>query len=432
MATITYRIRSKKEIVPIYIILSNGVNNFFEVKTGLSIKSNDWSISKKMPKQNIDNNKRIANELEKLKLHVYSSLTLAQSNQSVLDKLWFKNVIDSYFGKSRNVEVDSNIVINHIEHMINNASMRKIGGRNEIGLSHNSIKAYKTFRNLMFRYENEVLKKTIKFMDINKIFIENFNRWLTNEMKYSVNYIGKTNQFLKTVCNDAKKSEIKVNPYCEHIERFSEKNENRNIVTLSFKELNIIYNHNFHQDYLDNARKWILIGCEIGQRGEDLLSITFKNIRYSEGEMLIDVYQTKTKKYVVCSVPNPNIREILTKQFPHKISIQKLNLYIKEVCKIVGINQVIKGKITSSSNINKSSRRLVGMYPKYELITSHCFRRSFSTNYYKKIPTPIIMGITGHSKESQFLQYINRNVDKDENALLFKKHYDSIENTLVG
>ena len=33
-------------------------------------------------------------------------------------------------------------------------------------------------------------------------------------------------------------------------------------------------------------------------------------------------------------------------------------------------------------------------------------RRSFASNYYGKIETPILMNITGHTKESTFLTYI--------------------------
>ena len=51
--------------------------------------------------------------------------------------------------------------------------------------------------------------------------------------------------------------------------------------------------------------------------------------------------------------------------------------------------------------------------------TTHSCRRSFATNYYKRIPTTVIMGMTGHVKESTFLQYINKSKDKDENAKLF-------------
>ena len=43
--------------------------------------------------------------------------------------------------------------------------------------------------------------------------------------------------------------------------------------------------------------------------------------------------------------------------------------------------------------------------PKYELIASHSFRRSFASNYYKIIPTPILINTTGQSKESMFLKF---------------------------
>ena len=46
--------------------------------------------------------------------------------------------------------------------------------------------------------------------------------------------------------------------------------------------------------------------------------------------------------------------------------------------------------------------------PKYELIGSHIGRRSFATNYYGKIPTALIMSVTGHLTESSFLMYIDR------------------------
>lgn len=74
----------------------------------------------------------------------------------------------------------------------------------------------------------------------------------------------------------------------------------------------------------------------------------------------------------------------------------------------------------------ETNRKELGNYPKYELIASHCFRRSFATNYYKKIPTALLIGITGHSKESLFLTYINQREDKDSNADLFMKFYSDL------
>ena len=66
------------------------------------------------------------------------------------------------------------------------------------------------------------------------------------------------------------------------------------------------------------------------------------------------------------------------------------------------------------SSITK--RVAFGMYPKYELITSYSMRSSFATNYFGKIETPVLMKLTGHSRESTFLEYVGKNANMDTYA----------------
>ena len=89
---------------------------------------------------------------------------------------------------------------------------------------------------------------------------------------------------------------------------------------------------------------------------------------------------------------------------------------------MAGIDTIVKGTKLNT----KTNRKELGMFSKYDLMASHCFRRSFATNYYKKIPTPILINITGHSKESLFLTYINKREDKDANADLFMQFYEEL------
>ena len=70
---------------------------------------------------------------------------------------------------------------------------------------------------------------------------------------------------------------------------------------------------------------------------------------------------------------------------------------------------------------SKTRRKKLGTHPKHSLISSHDLRRSFATNYFGKIETPILMQITGHSKESTFLSYIGTQVNKDTYADAFMK-----------
>ena len=56
----------------------------------------------------------------------------------------------------------------------------------------------------------------------------------------------------------------------------------------------------------------------------------------------------------------------------------------------------------------KDNKRILGVYPKYKLISSHTMRRSFASNLYGKVPTIVIMAITGHTTEKSFLTYIKK------------------------
>jgi hypothetical protein len=48
-------------------------------------------------------------------------------------------------------------------------------------------------------------------------------------------------------------------------------------------------------------------------------------------------------------------------------------------------------------------------------------RRSFASNYYGKIETPLLMNITGHSKERIFLTYIGTHENKAALADVYAK-----------
>lgn len=175
---------------------------------------------------------------------------------------------------------------------------------------------------------------------------------------------------------------------------------------------------------LINARKWLVIGCETGQRGGDFLGLKESNIREINRKgkriKLIDLRQKKGTKDVTIPV-GKRMLEILETGWPYPISTNHLNLHIKEIAKIAKIDSVVEGK----KKDKESNRMKRGFYPKHELICNHTCRRSFATNYYKIIATPILMTITGHVKESTFLKYINRQMDKDDNAVLFLEQLEA-------
>ena len=103
--------------------------------------------------------------------------------------------------------------------------------------------------------------------------------------------------------------------------------------------------------------------------------------------------------------------------FQEKVSQVTFNKEIKTLCKLAGIDEWVSG----FKNNPKTRRKEIVKAPKYEFVTSHIMRRSFASNYYGKIETPLLMNITGHTKESTFLTYIGTHQNKDALADLFMK-----------
>ncbi|MNQ40728.1 Phage integrase family protein [compost metagenome] len=449
MASIKFRLRSKaNKNVSIKVYTSLGRGNFIEVSTGFTINPKDWNTPEKdnpkkgddFPKQNTPENKVIFNNLKKLESFLFESVNIAMGESVVIDAFWLESKINECF--KRVVKNDTGLLLNHTQYIIDNASTRTVG--QNTGLSKETIKSYVSFKKVVIEYQ-KAIKKQIQFMDLTAPFIEKFKIWMLTKKKYAKNTAGRKLQMLKTICIDAEKNhEIPVAPYSKIIQHFGESNKDRYIQTLSFVELEQIKNvelsnaehlNQFKKENpeltkgisitpeaLNNARNWILIGCEIGQRGGDLLKITNDNIRYKGTTIYIDIIQQKTNKSVTIGIIAPHVIDIIENRLPKEVPHQKLNDYVKVVCKLAGINEVVKGtKLNTETN-----RKELGMYPKHELITTHCFRRSFASNYYKKIPTAVLIGITGHSKESLFLTYINQREDKDSNADLFMKFYNDL------
>jgi len=252
---------------------------------------------------------------------------------------------------------------------------------------------------------------------IDHMLVNAFKEWLLTEKEYSLNNAGLQLKLLKMICKEAERMSINVNPYTRHIESFTQKSKDRFLQTISFEEIKQIKALRDLPSTLENARKWMLIGLYVGQRVSDLLNLKPSQLRFIENGVYIDINQQKTDKYVTVGVVDKEVIQILKKNFPYSISAQLFNRQIKQICQIAGIYEMVSGYKLCI----KTRRKRLGTHPKYSLISSHDLRRSFATNYFGKIETPILMQITGHSKESTFLSYIGSQVNKDTYADAFMK-----------
>lgn len=167
-------------------------------------------------------------------------------------------------------------------------------------------------------------------------------------------------------------------------------------------------------NYLDNVRDIFLLACYTGVRSQDYGKLNYDSL-INNGTML-KVRTEKTDEEVIIPL-HPIAKSILDKYngTPRIISNQKFNKYIKEVCRVVGITEMVS--ITRTCGGKKTTIRK----SKNEFVSSHTARRSFATNAYKAgVPTLAIMAITGHRTEKVFLKYIR--VSKEEHASLVCQH----------
>ena len=219
------------------------------------------------------------------------------------------------------------------------------------------------------------------------------------------------------------KNDIPTHPYVNFIRAISQTRQQKIIHTLSFEEIKKIENCKVPQN-LENTKKWLIIGCWIGQRVSDLLTLTPGQIRPSKNKgVYVDIFQQKTQKHITVGVINPLAIEFLTTDFPKKMYAPKFNKQLKEVLKLAGITQMV----TAQKFNAKMKRKETGIFPKYAIIASHDLRRSFATNFYSKIPTALLMNMTGHSRETTFLKYIGLKENRDSYADDFMRGISQLE-----
>ena len=316
------------------------------------------------------------------------------------------------------------LIVNYIQKIIDNAKHKK-NSKGGLGLSKSRIKSYKTFQNTIKRFQRDSNNsKDFAIIDVNLNFSEKFTTWLFSK-NYSINYAGKNIDNLKAVCRDAKRNGIPTSDEVDLICGFSEKKDSDEIIILSDKEQDNIASLELESDSLINARKWLLLGCQVGQRYSDLIRIRKENIIDHKNLKIIELSQIKTSKKVAIPVL-PKALEIIESGLPYPISNQKFNNYIKQICKQAEINTPTRGsKIIKTDRSNKNKPKTKGVYPKWQLLGSHVCRRSFASNFYGKIPTPVIIGITQHSTEKTFLKYIGKT--SYDNAEQMMEYFTKIE-----
>ena len=414
MASVNFLYRSTIEKSNLNLRLlfrNNGKDYVFGAKTNIEISKYYWSKQHKKKSKDIDiTNKQtdINNELNKIENYVLNAFNSVSIE--TINKEWLQTQIDYYYNPPKQEKSIPTDLINYIDFYINYRKHE---------LKSASVKKFNVIKNKIIRFE-KYRKKQILIKEVNDSFKNEFVIYCKNEI-YSQNTIQRELAIIKTFCKHARFLGIETHPQLDSLRLDKAKVEK---IYLTFEDLTKIENISKNQltDSLDNAKDWLIISCYSGQRISDFMRFTDEQIRKEDGEYLLEFTQKKTNKLTTIPL-HPKVLEILQKRngkFPYEISDQKYNDYIKEVCKIAELNQLIFGSKNAETEPNsKVFRKKSGTYKKWELVTSHIGRRSFATNFYGKIPTTFLINMTNHSSEAMFLNYIGKS-NKDLAKETFK------------
>jgi integrase len=413
MATLKYFIKGKRNPATIYIRLIHGRKIDLTKSTALLIQTEHWNNNKGVVRQiaEFENKLNFQEDLNDLKSKIINNFNKDFADGNYINGDWLENQILLQFDQSK--DIDLSFLPEYTKFYIDNLP-NKIQKNGSVGLSKSTITKFNSTLKKIKEFEKHK-KKRLKIVEVNFKFHKEFIFFLHNIQQLNYNTTGKYLSNVKAICKSAKKDQIKTHPDIES-EEFRVPKQETHFITLNTTEIDSIYHHDFRmQAHLNNARNWLIIGLWTGARGNDLLN--FKENNIIDG--FIQYTSQKTKQKVI--IPKHyQVEEILAKEFPYKISMQKYNDYIKEVCKEVGINQIVEGSKSidiSSSKEKKIYRKVHGEFEKWELVSTHIARRSFATNHYGKLPTPVLMAQTGHKTEKMFLKYIGKTPKDDAEVL---------------
>jgi len=403
MPTVAFEINVlKNKRYAIHVRLSDGVGRVFRRKTGLTISKSNWDVKNELPKTNDELEKRKRNKLIELREVIYNEYDLALLDQKEITKAWLDEVVDDFFGMRKTTDDDR--LLTYLDHYIESILPYKPQKGKMKGVSKRTIQKYNTLKEKITGFEKHT-GQSYYIKDVSPKFGIEFDKYLTEQEKLGPATTGGYIAALKTMCMYAgDKDEKKNHPKVRNIGVYSGERKIKTI--LSLEELKIIKSCDKLDDFQKVARDWLLIGCNTAQRVSDLLGLTKENVKIVSGSEVIDMSNQKTGKELYIPLFD-EVKEVLAKydgDFPPKISDQHFNRQIKKVAELSGLTIIEYGEL----NNPKTNRKEKGEYPKWKLVSSHIMRRSFATNYYGKYPTPLLMQITKHSTERQFLEYIHK------------------------
>lgn len=413
MATIKFYPHKPEGECKIYVRLKIGRQKDIRQSTGLTIKNaKDWKKDTQLPKSTNTSNKNLSRNLKELNIAISDSIDSIEKSQTKslreINGKWLKKIILDFTNEAPPINLD--LLVNYAQHFTDSLTHRTYKRKGvKYKYDPKTIAKYQNITNHFIAFDKHKGNSSI-ISDIDVNWANDFLTYLTDINPRSINTKGKFITRLKTILKNAETDGIKINPKYRNISSF----EDETIVTfLTFEEIDKIIATKMPTERLQIAKDWFIISCYTAQRISDLFRFTKRNIQTIDGGKYLVFKQYKTKQSIELPI-HYHVEDVLKRydgNFPPNFSKNEqsnrsiLSSLIKEVCRISRIIEKVKGRYNG----------VIGVYPKWKLISNHTGRRSFASNFYNlnEWSPAMIMNITGHQTEKSFRAYI----DKEDNTL---------------
>jgi site-specific recombinase XerD len=377
----TFRLRSNGSI---YIYHYYGDSNPIRISTKLKIEQNKWDTSKQKAKSSNykSNGKFINRELVKHEAAIEKAVQFYEQNQGFSTR----NFIAKYReflnpGSLSGAELKKVKFLEFFQKSYDKLKDNK----------HIRYKSYGTTLNHLKTYFNNIRPA---FEDIDLKFYREFSEYLLSQ-NLSKNTISNHWKHIKAIMHDAQVKKLHDNSEYESFKRTREESDT---IYLSESELDAIYDLKL-SGTKDKVRDYFLIGCYTGLRYSDWDQLSSSIIK----DGMASIRAAKTGELSMIPI-HPRVKAILKKYngtLPKKLSIQKMNEYIKAIGMNAKINSDVETRITKGGKVVKTTQ------PKYMLMSTHTARRTFASVLVLKGISPyLIMKITGHRTVDSFEKYV--------------------------
>lgn len=250
--------------------------------------------------------------------------------------------------------------------------------------------------------------KKVSYSSVNQKWIDTFTMYLQEgnpdsddknlQKSQQPSTINKTFSFFKQILNHLNREGIIDDRYksFKYPKGFQSKK-----VILTEEEIRKFIDYKPTSQKLQKVKDLSLIQLMTGLRYSDLINIRQTNISGSS----LEIMNKKTKKYT--SIPLHKELNTLLQKHDYDLSNLSLsntnyNKYLKELMELAKVDTLVE-KFYFENGEMKSVFK-----PKYDLIGTHTFRRTFITQaILKGIPVHVIQSITGHSTLKQLSEYVN-------------------------